>query len=104
MLYFFFILFLVSGFIFGIIVFVWALKNGQFKDQQRARYLALDDDEDLANAEFIVLAVNSHDALVEALDEGMNVLADIAEEENYTEWDETIAKMSKALANAKGKS
>lgn len=48
MLYFFFILFLVSGFIFGIIVFVWALKNGQFKDQQRARYLALDDDEDLA--------------------------------------------------------
>jgi cbb3-type cytochrome oxidase maturation protein len=47
MLYFFFILFLVSGFIFGIIVFVWALKNGQFKDQQRARYLALDDDEDL---------------------------------------------------------
>ena len=47
MLYFFFILFLVSGFIFGVIVFVWALKNGQFKDQQRARYLALEDDEDL---------------------------------------------------------
>ena len=47
MVYFFFILFMVSGFIFGIIVFVWALKNGQFKDQQRARYLALDDDEDL---------------------------------------------------------
>ena len=46
MLYFFFILFLVSGIIFGIIVFVWALKNGQFKDQQRARYLALDDEED----------------------------------------------------------
>jgi len=46
MLYFFFILFLVSGFIFGIIVFLWALKSGQFKDQQRARYLALDDDEE----------------------------------------------------------
>jgi cbb3-type cytochrome oxidase maturation protein len=45
MLYFFFILFLVSGFIFGIIVFVWALRNGQFKDQQRARYLALDDED-----------------------------------------------------------
>ena len=60
--------------------------------------------EDLANAELICRAVNSHDALIEALDEGMNVLADIAEEENYTEWDETIAKMSKALTAAKGES
>jgi cbb3-type cytochrome oxidase maturation protein len=45
MVYFFFILFLFSGLIFGILVFMWALKNGQFKDQQRARYLAIDEDE-----------------------------------------------------------
>lgn len=46
MVYFFFILFLFSGLVFGTVVFVWALKNGQFKDQQRARYLAIDSDED----------------------------------------------------------
>jgi len=46
MVYFFFILFLFSGLVFGTVVFIWALKNGQFKDQQRARYLAIDSDED----------------------------------------------------------
>jgi cbb3-type cytochrome oxidase maturation protein len=29
------------GFGLTLIVFVWALNNGQFKDQQRARYLPL---------------------------------------------------------------
>ncbi len=42
--------------------------------------------------------------LVEALDEGMNVLADIAGEEDFKGWNDTIAKMSKALAKAKGES
>ena len=28
---------------FGIIVFLWALKSGQFKEQDRARYLAIED-------------------------------------------------------------
>lgn len=52
----------------------------------------------------IVRTVNNHDALVEALDEGMNVLADIAVEEDFKGWNDTIAKMSKALTKAKGES
>ena len=32
------------GLAIGVGVFAWALKNGQFKDQQRARFLPLEDD------------------------------------------------------------
>jgi len=39
-----FIIFIFSGLFFGIIVFLWALKSGQFKEQERARYLAIEDD------------------------------------------------------------
>ncbi len=41
-----FIIFIFSGLFFGIIVFLWALKSGQFKEQQRARYLAIEDEEE----------------------------------------------------------
>jgi len=44
MYYFFFIIFIFSGLFFGIVVFLWALKSGQFKEQQRARYLPLEDE------------------------------------------------------------
>ncbi len=33
-----------SGILVGILVFLWALKTGQFSDQGRARYLPLRDD------------------------------------------------------------
>jgi cbb3-type cytochrome oxidase maturation protein len=43
-MYLLFIIFIFSGLFFGIIVFLWALKSGQFKEQERARYLAIEDD------------------------------------------------------------
>ena len=39
-----FITYMVLGFVISLAVFFWALKNGQFKDQQRARFLPLDDE------------------------------------------------------------
>lgn len=33
---------MVAGFVLSLLVFFWALNNGQFRDQQRARYLPLD--------------------------------------------------------------
>ncbi len=45
MYYLFFITYLVAGFALGLVLFFWAIKNGQFKDQQRARYLPLDEEE-----------------------------------------------------------
>ncbi len=41
----FFLIYIFSGLVFGIIVFLWALKTGQFRDQQRARFLPLEEDE-----------------------------------------------------------
>lgn len=35
---------MLAGFIISILVFFWALKTGQFKDQQRARFLPLDEE------------------------------------------------------------
>jgi cbb3-type cytochrome oxidase maturation protein len=46
MYYFVFIIFIFSGLFFGIVVFLWALKSGQFKEQQRARYLPLEDEQE----------------------------------------------------------
>jgi cbb3-type cytochrome oxidase maturation protein len=40
-----FISYIVLGFLITIPVFLWALKSGQFKDQQRARFLPLEDDD-----------------------------------------------------------
>ena len=42
MYYPYFIAYMALGFTISLVVFFWALNNGQFKDQQRARYLPLD--------------------------------------------------------------
>jgi len=39
-----FIVYMAAGLIISALVFLWALKSGQFKDQQRARYLPLEPD------------------------------------------------------------
>lgn len=41
MIYLYFILYIVAGFIITLCLLFWALKNGQFRDQQRARFLPL---------------------------------------------------------------
>ena len=45
-MYLLFIIFIFSGLFFGVIVFLWALKSGQFKEQERARYLAIEDEQE----------------------------------------------------------
>jgi cbb3-type cytochrome oxidase maturation protein len=35
-----------AGFVISIVVFIWALNNGQFRDQQRARFIPLENDSD----------------------------------------------------------
>ena len=42
-----FISYMIVGFAISLIVFFWALNNGQFKDQQRARFLPLEEGPDL---------------------------------------------------------
>jgi cbb3-type cytochrome oxidase maturation protein len=37
-----FVAYILIGFVLSVFVFVWALRNGQFKDQNRARFLPLD--------------------------------------------------------------
>ena len=39
-----FITYMAVGFVISLVVFFWALKNGQFKEQQRARFLPLEDE------------------------------------------------------------
>lgn len=41
-----FITYMAVGLVLSLVVFFWALKNGQFKDQQRARFLPLEDERD----------------------------------------------------------
>jgi len=43
-----FITYIAFGFVISLAVFWWALKNGQFKDQQRARFLPLEADRNVA--------------------------------------------------------
>ncbi len=38
-----FLAYMAAGFVISLAVFVWALNTGQFKDQQRARFLPLED-------------------------------------------------------------
>jgi cbb3-type cytochrome oxidase maturation protein len=45
-----FITYIVVGLAITLAVFFWALKNGQFSDQQRARYLPLQGDSDTTSA------------------------------------------------------
>ena len=47
MYYTFFIIYLVVGFAATLWVFLWAVRNGQFKDQQRARFLPLEQGSDM---------------------------------------------------------
>ena len=42
MYYPFFLTYMVTGLGIGLIVFAWAVRNGQFSDQKRARFLALE--------------------------------------------------------------
>ena len=44
MYYPYFIAYMTAGFIISLVVFFWALNSGQFKDQQRARFLPLQND------------------------------------------------------------
>ena len=44
MYYPYFIAYMAAGFIISLAVFFWALNSGQFKDQQRARFLPLQQD------------------------------------------------------------
>jgi cbb3-type cytochrome oxidase maturation protein len=44
MYYPYFIAYMASGFVISLVVFFWALNKGQFNDQQRARYLPLEND------------------------------------------------------------
>lgn len=37
-----FITYILAGFIVSLIAFLWAIKNGQFQEQQRARFLPLE--------------------------------------------------------------
>jgi cbb3-type cytochrome oxidase maturation protein len=43
MYYPYFLTYMLSGFVISLIVLFWALRNGQFKDQQRARFLPLEE-------------------------------------------------------------
>jgi cbb3-type cytochrome oxidase maturation protein len=43
MYYPYFLAYMVSGFVISLVVLFWALRNGQFKDQQRARFLPLEE-------------------------------------------------------------
>jgi nitrogen fixation-related uncharacterized protein len=47
MYYPYFIAYMSAGFVISILVFIWALNNGQFKDQQRARFIPLQNDPNL---------------------------------------------------------
>lgn len=44
MYYPYFLAYITIGLIISLLVFFWALRNGQFRDQQRARFLPLRDD------------------------------------------------------------
>ena len=39
-----YIAYMSAGFLISIVVFIWALNSGQFKDQQRARFIPLESD------------------------------------------------------------
>ena len=39
-----FLAYILIGLTLGVLVFVWAVKNGQFRDQQRARFLPLEEE------------------------------------------------------------
>ena len=46
MYYPYFITYMLIGLVLSFLVFLWALNNGQFKDQKRARFLPLQDEQE----------------------------------------------------------
>lgn len=44
MYYSYFLTYIIVGIFISLLVFSWALRNGQFKDQDRARFLPLEDE------------------------------------------------------------
>jgi len=46
MYYPFFTAYVVTGLILSLVVVFWALRNGQFRDQQRARFLPLEEEQE----------------------------------------------------------
>ena len=61
MYYPYFITYIIAGFVISMLVFFWALRNGQFKDQDRARYLPLRDGEEAGSPK--VSRLNRYEAL-----------------------------------------
>jgi cbb3-type cytochrome oxidase maturation protein len=51
MYYSFFLIYLAFGFTITLCIFLWAVKNGQFRDQERARYIPLQEEPDRAPIE-----------------------------------------------------
>ena len=47
MYYPYFITYMLIGLVISLLVFLWALNNGQFKDQKRARFLPLQNEEEM---------------------------------------------------------
>ena len=47
MYYPYFITYMLIGFVLSFLVFFWALNNGQFKDQKRARFLPLQGEQEM---------------------------------------------------------
>lgn len=45
-----FMAYMTAGLMVSVLVFGWALRNGQFRDQQRARYLPLEEEADAGPA------------------------------------------------------
>lgn len=45
-----FIAYITIGLVIALIVFFWALRNGQFQDQQRARFLPLEKEGEMSGA------------------------------------------------------
>ena len=39
-----YIAYMAAGFVISILIFIWALNSGQFRDQQRARFIPLEND------------------------------------------------------------
>jgi hypothetical protein len=56
MYYPYFIAYMAAGFIISIVVFFWALNKGQFKDQERARFLPLEPEPEAKPVRFSKLA------------------------------------------------
>ncbi len=78
-------------------------RQGQYREVAYTPGLP-NDEEDLANAELIVRAVNSHDALVEACEAGLAVIYDMRPSDKFDLENTAQRLLEQALAKAKGES